>query len=59
MERVIASMARTSTLKIHETIITEQSFITMLQKKELNVAKEALEKHILIYGDQLYYKLIP
>lgn len=59
MERVIASMTRTSVLKIHETIITEQSFITMAQKKELNVAKEALEKHILIYGDQLYHKLIP
>ena len=58
MERVITSVARTSTIKIHETIVIEQSFITMLQKKELNVAKEAQEKHILIYGDQLYYKLI-
>lgn len=58
MERVITSIARTTTIQIHETIITEQSFMTMLQQKELNVVKEVQEKHILIYGDQLYYKLI-
>ena len=57
MERVITSVARTSTIKIHETLVTESSFIAMLQRKELNVGKEAREKHILIYGDQLYYKL--
>ena len=57
MERVITSVARTSMIKIHETVVTESSFMTMLQRKELNVGKEAKEKHILIYGDQLYYKL--
>lgn len=57
MEKIIASVARTSTVKIHETIVTESSFITMRQRKELNVTQEAQGKHILIYGDQLYYKL--
>lgn len=57
MEKVIFSVARTSTIKIHETISTEKSFISMLQKKELNVVLEAKEKHILIYGNENYYKL--
>jgi len=55
---VIASVARTSTIRIHETVVPESSFRTMLQRKELNIAQEAKEKHILIYGDQLYYQLI-
>lgn len=58
MEQVISTIAGISTLKIHDTVVTEESFLSMLQKKELNVANEAGEKHILIYGDQLYYKLI-
>jgi len=29
----------------------------MSQKKELNVVLEAKDKHILIYGNELYYKL--
>lgn len=57
MERVISSVARTSTVKIHEIIVAEESFVSMLQKNELNVALEAKERHILIYGDELYYKL--
>jgi len=58
MEKIISSATRTSPTKIHETIITERSFISMAQKKELNVAQEANEKHILIYGSENYYKLI-
>ena len=58
MEKVIASVARISPVKIHETIITEQSFSGMLQRKGLNVAQESTGQHILIYGDQLYYKLL-
>lgn len=58
MEKHVSSVARTSLIKIHETIITEKSFISMLSKKELNVALEAKRKHILIYGLENYYKLI-
>ncbi|MBI4981449.1 nucleotidyltransferase domain-containing protein [Candidatus Woesearchaeota archaeon] len=57
MERIISSAARTSTFRIHETIVTEKSFVLMLSKKELNVANEAKETHILIYGTENYYKL--
>lgn len=58
MERIISTIAGISTIKIHEIVVTGKSFVSMLQKKELNVAREAKGKHILIYGDQLYYKLI-
>lgn len=58
MEKIVSSVARTSTIKIHENILDEKSFISMLQKKELNIANEAKEKHILIYGDELYYHLL-
>lgn len=58
IEKVISSIARISPIKIHETIINEKSFVSMFQKKELNVVLEAKNKHILIYGDELYYKLI-
>ena len=57
IEKVISSIARISPIKIHETIITEKSFALMSQKKELNVVLEAKDKHILIYGNELYYKL--
>ena len=58
MEKIVSSAARTSVTKIHEIIITEKSFLSMLQKKELNIAQEVKEKHILIYGEELYYKLL-
>lgn len=58
IESAIASTARTSAVKIHETIATEKSFLAMLQKKELNVVLQAKERHILIYGSENYYKLL-
>jgi len=58
MDRIFSSLKRTSLVKIHETIITEKSFLSMLQKKELSVALEVKEKHILIYGAEQYYKLV-
>lgn len=58
MERTISTIAGISTVKIDETVVTEKSFLTMLKKKELNVTQEAKRNHVLIYGDQLYYKLV-
>lgn len=58
MEKIISSISRTSTTKIHDLVVTEESFKTMLQKKELNVALEVKNKHVLLYGSELYYKLI-
>lgn len=58
MGRIVSSVARTSTVKIHETIVSEKSFAIMLKKKELNVANEANENHILINGSENYYNII-
>ncbi|MBI2151503.1 nucleotidyltransferase domain-containing protein [Candidatus Woesearchaeota archaeon] len=58
MGRIISSVARISTVNLHETIVSEKSFHLMHKKNELNVANEAKEKHILIYGCENYYKLI-
>ncbi len=58
MQRTASSVSRTSLIKIHETILTEDSFVSMLNKKELNVATEAVNKNIIIYGGENYYKLI-
>lgn len=58
MEKIISSVSRTSTLKIHDVVIDEGSFRAMLQKKELNVALEVKNKHILLYGGEVYYKLL-
>jgi len=58
MEKTISTIARTSSTKIHETVIDKFLFKSMLNKRELNVVREAIEKHILIYGDELYYSLV-
>lgn len=58
MGRTISSVARASAFRIHEIIVTEESFALMLSKKELNVANEAKERHILIYGSENYHKLV-
>jgi len=58
LEKSISSISRTSAIKIHDIVIDENSFNTMLQKKDLNIILEAIDNHILIYGGELYYKLI-
>lgn len=58
MQRTASSVSRTSLIKIHETILTEDSFTSMLNKKELNVVAETINNHVIIYGGENYYKLI-
>ncbi len=58
IQKAISSVSRTSLIKIHEIILTEDSFKSQLSKKELNVSTEAKDKHILIYGGEDYYKII-
>ena len=58
IQKTISSVSRTSSIKIHETLLTEDSFRSQLNKKELNVAAEAMDKHIIIYNGENYYNLI-
>jgi|SRR3989344_3342445 len=57
INNAISSVARTSPIEIHETILTEESFLSLSRKKELNVASESLNNHIIIYGSENFYKL--
>ena len=54
----IASVNRISPLGIHEIIITYGEFISMLKEKNLNVAKEVLESHLIFYGSEAFYKML-
>lgn len=58
IEKTISSVSRISPVKIHGTIVSEESFISILKKKELNVATEAKNNHVIIYGGENYYKLL-
>ena len=57
-EKTVYSLSRTSPIKIHEMTMTEKSFNNLIKEKELNVAAEAVDKHILIYGGENYHKLM-
>lgn len=57
MQNTVSTAARTSTVRIHETIVTEMSYRQMLQRKDLNIALEAKSRHVLIYGEDQYYRL--
>lgn len=57
MERTVSTAARTSPVKLHDTIVTEDGFKKMLSKKNLTVAREADARHVIIYGDDQYHKL--
>lgn len=44
-------------LKIHALTFTEEEFIRMKDAKKVNVVQEAMEKNIIIYGIEIYYRL--
>lgn len=45
-------------LKTHSFIFTEKEFKKMLDSKELNVVKEAVNNNIILYGTENYYRLL-
>ena len=57
IEAAIRSAARTSLHALHETVVTEDDYRKMLKDTGLNVALEAKRRHIVIYGDELYYRM--
>lgn len=59
METAINSVRAIKPIKIHSLVITSEDFKEMLASKErLNIAKEALNNHIIFYGAEAYYKLL-
>lgn len=58
-ERELNSVLSLSPIKFHVNIISQESFKEMLVKREeLNLANETLNKHIVLYGGETYYKLL-
>lgn len=58
-EKIINNIVSIRPLKLHPIIITYKDFTDMLQSREkLNVGKEAFRNNTIIYGVEMYYKLI-
>lgn len=58
-ERQLNSVVSLSCLKSHITVISRENFNEMINKREeLNVVNEVLNRHIIIFGAELYYKLL-
>ncbi len=59
MERIIQSIISINPIKIHLMIITAADFKEMAESKEvLNVGKEVIKSHIIVYGTEAYYAMI-
>lgn len=58
-EKYLYNITRNHTLPIHSLIISFESVYEMLAPREdKNVMTEILNKHIILYGTDLFYKLI-
>ncbi len=59
IERTIHSITFIKPIKIHLITATAADFKEMVEAKEpLNVGKEAVKNHIIIYGAEAYYNLL-
>lgn len=59
LERELNSVASLSPLRFHINIITQESFMELIVKREeLNVVNEMLDRHIILFGGEIYYKLL-
>jgi len=62
VENELSSAARTSTIGVHEIILSADQFVSMLSEREMpkkpNVATEVLENHVVVYGAEAFYTLL-
>jgi len=59
LERTIHTITSISPIKVHLIIITAADFKEMVEAKEqLNVGKEVIKSHFIVYGAEAYYTLI-
>ncbi len=56
-EEKISDILSLLPLKTHALVFTEEEFIRMKDSKKANVVKEAMEKNIILYGIENYYRL--
>ena len=58
-ERELNASLSVSNKKFHTNIVDADGFKEMLLKRdEMNVANETLNNHLLLYGSELYYRLL-
>ncbi len=58
VSNAVASLERTMPVGIHEVILTNDEFSQLLSENKPNVAREAIEDHIILYGAEAFYKLL-
>ena len=59
IEKIIDNTADNFSLKIHANVVSLESAYEMLSKRDnLNIMNETLNKHILIFGAENYYRLL-
>ncbi|MBN2368394.1 nucleotidyltransferase domain-containing protein [Candidatus Woesearchaeota archaeon] len=57
MERLIHNILSLLPLKTHALVFTEDEFTRMLDSKQPNVIKEAVQNNIILYGIESFYRL--
>lgn len=57
-EKNINRAAKSLPLPIHHLVFSENQFLEMINAKESNVGKEALNNNIILYGIETYYEMI-
>lgn len=59
VNKEIASLQAIYTKKINAFVITKEDYEKMLLSKEgVNIGKESLKDHILLYGSEFYYQIV-
>jgi predicted nucleotidyltransferase len=54
----VASVERMVPKGLHEVILTYEEFSALLKENKPNVAKEAVENHIVAYGAEPFYRIL-
>lgn len=44
--------------KLHPYVFTKDEFLEMLKNKETNYGKEIVKKHLIIFGAELYFRIL-
>ena len=58
-EKALYNISRNYTLKLHTIVVSFESVFEMIgSRDEKNVMNEVLNKHLIVYGAELFYKLI-
>ncbi len=58
LEGAISFAQTVNAIKIHDIILTFDEFQSALTEKGRNVPKEVLEKNVVLYGSEAFYKML-